>query len=358
MNTEFTGTGHDESFINNMVESALRIGLILILLVWSYEIVKPFVIPIIWGAIIAVALMPVARVLTKFLGGRQSLAVTVLTLFSITALVWPALIVSESLVGSAQTMAAAFEEGNVDIPEVPETVSEWPIVGKPIAEFWTLASTNLEAALMRIEPQLKTIGTWLLGTVASSVTGVLLFIISILMAGLFMAKADTMVGGLKRLATRIAGDDGPEWVDLSGATVRSVVQGVLGVALIQSFLAALGLFIMGVPAAGLWSVLILLLAVMQLPPLLVLAPIIAYVFSYADTTPAVLFTIWSIFAGISDAFLKPLMLGRGVAVPMPVILLGAIGGMLASGIIGLFIGAVVLALWYKLFQLWMQKAAA
>ncbi len=205
---------------------------------------------------------------------------------------------------------------------------------------------------------MKAVGAWLLGTVASGITGVLLFTISILIAGLFMAKADSMVAGLKRLATRIAGDDGPEWVDLSGATVRSVMQGVLGVAVIQAFLAALGLFIMDVPGAGLWSVLILLLAIMQLPPLLVLAPIIAYVFSYADTTPAVLFTIWSIFAGISDAFLKPMMLGRGVAVPMPVILLGAIGGMITSGIVGLFVGAVILALWYKLFTVWMKNADA
>ena len=358
MNTEVTGTGHDENFINNMVESALRIGLIFILVIWSYEIVKPFVIPIVWGAIIAVALMPIARLLAKLLGGRQSLAVTLLTLISITALVWPTIIVSESLVGSAQTLAAAFEEGNVEVPDVPENVAEWPIVGKPIAEFWSLASTNLEAALTKIEPQMKAVGAWLLGTVASGITGVLLFTISILIAGLFMAKADSMVAGLKRLATRIAGDNGPEWVDLSGATVRSVMQGVLGVAVIQAFLAALGLFIMDVPGAGLWSVLILLLAIMQLPPLLVLAPIIAYVFSYADTTPAVLFTIWSIFAGISDAFLKPMMLGRGVAVPMPVILLGAIGGMIASGIVGLFVGAVILALWYKLFTVWMAKADA
>ena len=358
MNTEVTSSGHDENFINNMVESALRIGLILILVIWSYDIVRPFVIPIIWGAIIAVALMPVARMLAKLLGGRQSLAVTLLTLFSIAALVWPTIIISESLVGSAKNLAAMFQDGTVDIPELPAAIAAWPIIGQPIEQFWTLASTNLEAALAKIGPQLQTVGAWLLGTVASSVTGVLLFIISILIAGLFMAKAESLVGGLKRLATRIAGADGPEWVDLSGATVRSVMQGVLGVALIQSFLAALGLFIMDVPGAGLWSVLILLLAIMQLPPLLVLAPIIAYVFSYADTTPAVLFTIWSIFAGISDAFLKPMMLGRGVAVPMPVILLGAIGGMIASGIVGLFVGAVILALWYKLFTVWMKKADA
>jgi predicted PurR-regulated permease PerM len=129
-----------------------------------------------------------------------------------------------------------------------------------------------------------------------------------------------------------------------------VVQGVLGVAIIQSILGGVGIWAIGIPAAGLWALIILLLAIMQLPPLLIMGPLAIYAFSFADTTPAIIFLVWSIIVSASDAFLKPIFLGRGVDVPMLVILLGAIGGMILSGIIGLFVGAVVLALSYKVFQ--------
>jgi predicted PurR-regulated permease PerM len=354
MTTDTSSTTGDERFVNNMVESALRIGLIFLLLIWTYAIVKPFVIPIVWGAIIAVALMPAAQKLRTLLGDRPTLAATLLTLVCLAVLIIPTVILTESLVESTQGIVAAIDRGSITIPTPPPEVAEWPIVGKPISEIWTLASTNIEAAFMKIEPQLKTAGSWLLGQVASSFVSILMFVISILIAGLLIAKADLAIVTTKKMATRIVGDQGPEWADLSAATVRSVVQGVLGVAVIQSFLAAIGLFVMEIPGAGFWSVLILLLAIIQLPPFLVLGPIIAYVFSYAETTPAVIFTIWSLIASFSDTVLKPLLMGRGLDVPMPVILLGAIGGMLLAGIIGLFGGAVVLAIAYKLLTLWIE----
>ena len=183
----------------------------------------------------------------------------------------------------------------------------------------------------------------------------LLFLVSLIIAGVFMAKADAVEASIKRLMTRVVGDQGAEWTDLSAATVRSVVQGVLGVAVIQAILSAIGLVVMDVPAWGIWVVIVLFLAIVQLPPILILGPIMVYVWSYADTTPALIFTIYGIIVSGSDVWLKPMLLGRGLDVPMPVILLGAIGGMMASGIIGLFAGAVVLALWYKLFGLWLES---
>jgi len=358
MGTESDGSSANKQFIDNMVESALRIGLIFVLLFWSYQLISPFLVPILWGAIIAVALMPVMLKLKALLGGRHATAATLVTLLGVALLVAPTIILSDSIVGSVQTVAAQFEQGDIDIPKPPPEVAEWPFIGEPIHQIWTLASENLEAALQQIEPQLKATGAWLLSQVASSLVSVLMFIISIIVAGLFMAKADTAVPAVKRMATRLVGDQGSEWVDLSGATVRSVVQGVLGVAVIQAFLAAIGLFVMDVPAAGLWTVLVLLLAIMQLPPILILGPIIAYVFSYADTTPAVLFAVWSVMTSFADTVLKPLLMGRGLDVPMPVILMGAIGGMLMNGIIGLFSGAVVLAIWYKLFGVWLSSERA
>ena len=143
-------------------------------------------------------------------------------------------------------------------------------------------------------------------------------------------------------------------VELAVATVRSVTLGILGVALIQTLLASLGFLLVGVPGAGLWALLVMILAVVQLPTILVLGPIIIYVFSTSSAVIAVVFAIWSILVGISDAFLKPLLMGRGVDVPMLVIFIGAIGGFMTSGIIGLFVGAIIFSLGYKLFLIWLD----
>jgi predicted PurR-regulated permease PerM len=144
---------------------------------------------------------------------------------------------------------------------------------------------------------------------------------------------------------------------MAGATIRSVAQGVLGVAIIQAILAGIGLLAIGVPYAGIWTLLVLLLAIMQVPTILVLGPIMLYVFSVEATLPAVLFMIWGLLVGFSDNVLKPLLLGRGLDVPMLVILMGAIGGMIFSGIIGLFVGAVVLSVGYRLFTAWLRQDA-
>jgi predicted PurR-regulated permease PerM len=224
-----------------------------------------------------------------------------------------------------------------------------------LSAFWSGASENLGATLTSIAPHLKEAGGWLLSTAAGAGVGVLQFVVSIIIAGVILANATGFGEFLKALATRVTGERGEEFAMLASKTVRSVAQGVLGVALIQSLLAGVGLLAADVPGAGLWALLVLLLAIVQLPPLLILAPIIVYVFSASSTTVAIIFMIWSIFVSMSDAFLKPLLLGRGVEVPMLIILIGAIGGMIYSGIIGLFVGAVVLALGYELFKAWLKE---
>ena len=151
---------------------------------------------------------------------------------------------------------------------------------------------------------------------------------------------------------------GGEWAPLAVATVRSVLKGVIGVAVIQAVLVGIGFAVMGIPGTPVWTALVLFLAIAQLPALLVVLPIIAYAFSAYDTTPAVIFTVWSLLAGASDNILKPMLMGRGVDIPMPVILIGAIGGMIAAGIMGLFAGAVILSILYKLFTLWLEQQPA
>jgi predicted PurR-regulated permease PerM len=264
---------------------------------------------------------------------------------------------SASLVEGVQGVSQGLKDGSLKIPPPPDSVADWPLIGEPTHKFWQLASTNLEAAATQLAPQLKSIGSWLLSAAAGAGAGVLQFVIAIIIAGAFMANADGAVVSLKSFAVRLVGERGEELANLSGKTVRSVAQGVLGVAVIQALLAGTGLLAMDVPGAGFWALLVLLLAIVQLPPILVLGPIIVYVFSVADTVPAVLFLVWSLLVSMSDGLLKPFLLGRGLDIPMLVILIGAIGGMISSGIIGLFIGSVILAVGYKLFMAWLEEGS-
>lgn len=345
----------DPQFMKNAIEAAIRIGILVLLAGWCFKIVEPFVIAIIWGIIIAVAIYPLFRKLQHALGDRRKLAATVITLLALAIIIVPTVMLAGSLVESTEALTTGLREGTLKVPPPNESVADWPFVGEHTFKIWLLASTNLEAALEQMSPQIKVVGGWLLETAAGAGAGILQFIISIIIAGVLLATAQGGRGVTVSLTSRLAGHKGPEFADIAGATVRSVAQGVLGVALIQALAAGIGMLAIGVPGAGLWALLVLLLAVMQLPPLLILGPVAIYVFSAYDTVPAVLFLIWALIVSVSDSFLKPMFLGRGVDVPMLVILLGAIGGMIMSGIIGLFVGAVVLALGYKLLMTWLSE---
>lgn len=355
MNTP-TPPSEEQQFQTRTLEAAIHIGLVALLLLWTYNIVKPFILPVLWGAIIAVAIYPVFRKLEKLLGGREKLAATLLTLFALALLITPTAMLSDSLIKNTEFLSTTLQEGTLSIPPPSKHVQGWPLIGEQLHSTWSLASTNLGALLEKFKPQLKTAGSWLLSSAAGAGGTLIKFFISIIIAGALLIYARGSSRTVELIAARLMGpQSGKEVAELAGATIRSVAQGVLGVALIQAVLAAIGLILAGVPYAGLWALLVLLLAIIQLPPLLVLGPIIAYVFTTTATVPAVIFMIWSLLVSMSDSFLKPLLLGRGMDVPTLVILLGAIGGMLLSGIIGLFVGAVVLAVVYTLFKSWLEQ---
>ena len=355
--TDAAATNDDRVFTRRAVEATVRIGLIAALAWWCLRIVSPFVMPVLWAIIFAVALFPVFRWLRSKLGGRGGLSAALLTLVALALLIVPIVMLSTSMIESVQSITRGVEDGTLTVPPPPEGVADWPVVGENLASAWAQAADNLQAFLGTYRDQLKPLWAWVVSQAAGAGAAALLFFLAIVIAGLLMAKADGAVSAANSLATRLAGEDGAAMVSTAGATIRSVVQGVLGVAVIQSLLAGVGMLAVGVPGAGLWAGVILVLAVIQLPPLLVMGPVIAYVFTTAGTFTAVLFLIFGLFVSVSDAFLKPLFLGRGVEVPMPVILIGALGGMMMSGVVGLFIGAVVLALGYGLTVAWVQKGA-
>jgi len=346
----------DRLFQARVMETAIRLSLLALLVLWCFQIVRPFVLPVLWGAIMAVAIYPLFEKAYTALGGREKLTATLITLLALTILIVPTVMLSTSMVESSKSLSEQLDAGTLAVPPPSETVKDWPLIGEKTYGVWKLFSTNLEVALGKFKPQVEAIGKWFIAGAAGVGGGILMFVVSIIIAGAFLVYGRSGSDALVKVTGRVLGDrGGREFVDLASATIRSVAQGVLGVALIQSILAGIGLLLIGVPYAGVWAALILLLAIVQLPPILILGPIIVYVFSVAETVPAVIFMIWSLIVSSSDAFLKPLFLGRGMDIPMLVILLGAIGGMILSGIIGLFVGAVVLAVGYSLFMHWLDQ---
>jgi len=339
-----------ESHIQKSIYTALRIGFVALLFVMSYLILKPFVGLVLWAIIIAVALFPLHKKFSKFLGNREKLSAILIVLIGISMLVIPAVLFTASTVESAQAISNQMDAGTLSVPPPDEAVAEWPIIGKPIYETWKGASKSLSDVIEMFEPQIKEMAPKLLSTATGLTVTVLLFIISLIISGALMINAKASEKTAVLVFKTLAGSEGEKFATLAGKTIRSVVQGVLGTAVIQAFFISIGLFLIDFPGTEIVSIIVLFVAIIQLPVLLVMIPVVIYVFTYAGTTAAVIFTIWAVLWSASDNVIKPILMGRGMDIPMLVILLGAIGGMMMGGIIGLFVGAVFLAFSYETFQ--------
>jgi predicted PurR-regulated permease PerM len=346
----------DNRIVASSILSYVQFGALVLLLWWCLNIIAPFLNLVVWGIVISVAAYPSHVALTAKLGGRSKISTLVLTLAGIAIVAVPAWILAESTIGGVQELAADFEDGTVTIPPPADGVAEWPIIGENVHAAWSLAATNLEAAVNKFEPQIKELGRSLLGRAAAGVGGILQMVLSMIIAGALLGQATSGHRITQQFFSRLMGETrGPAMADLSISIIRSVVKGVLGIALIQTLLSVIGLLVMGVPAAGLLGFAVLVVAIVQLPPILVMGPVAIWVYSVADPIPATIFLVYSIIVSSADAFLKPLLLGRGVEVPMLVILLGAIGGAISMGILGLFLGAVILALGYEMLSAWLRE---
>ncbi|MNF76649.1 putative inner membrane protein [compost metagenome] len=268
----------------------------------------------------------------------------------------PIYLLGTSVSDSIESALAILKSDRLEIPLPNEKIATLPLIGKPLYTFWMQSATDMSSVLMKLMPYIKTVGLTLLGKMAGVGVGFLLFIGALIIAGVLMAYGENGERSAMAIATRLSGPErGPSITVLCTATIRAVAQGVVGIAFIQMLLVGVGFVLMGVPGAGLLAMVALLMGIMQLPVILITIPVIAYVFATEGTTLAtVIFGIYSLIAGMSDNILKPLMLGRGVDVPMPVILIGALGGMVSGGFIGLFIGPVALAVGYQLFWQWVD----
>jgi len=339
------------------IEIAIHLVLVILLTTACLMILRPFLPMVAWGIIIAIAVNPAYQKLRSLLGGRGKLAAVIFTLLFLGVLIVPVAMLTETMIQGFQTLIAHTREGTLGIPAPPESVRTWPLVGGPLYSTWDKASSNLTEVLKSVAPQLRALVPGLLHASAGIGMTVVEFVLSILVAGVLLANASGGAVVSHSLASRLFGDRGPEFETLAGSTIRSVTNGILGVAVIQSVLAGVGFLTARLPGAGLWTLVFLFAAVLQAGGL-VLLPAVIYMFAVASTTKAVLFLLWCILVSVVEHALKPLLLGRGVAVPIVVIFLGAIGGFLAVGIIGLFVGAIVLCIGYKLFLAWLEGPVA
>lgn len=350
---------NSSDFTHNTIEAAVRLGLLLLLAVWCLKIITPFIVPVVWGAIIAVAIYPLFSKLKSALGGKNRLSAVVYTLLALALLITPTVMISDSLIDTSSVISQRYLDGSLDIPPPDDSVKQWPLIGQEIHSLWSQASDNLEQTLKKYNAETRKAGKFIVEGAAGAASTILQFVLSIIISGILVANAGAAYETTIKFFSRItSAESGKNFADLTRDTIRSVAQGVLGVAMIQAALSALGMMVMQVPAWGIWTLAVLVVAIAQLPLILVLGFVCAYVFSVAETTPAVIFTIYCLVITFIDGFLKPMFLGRGMDTPMLVILIGAIGGMLMSGIIGLFVGAIVLALGYELFMAWLNMPKA
>jgi predicted PurR-regulated permease PerM len=273
-------------------------------------------------------------------------------------LTMPVVLLTGSLVESSMGIASDISDGSVQVPAPPERVEEWPLVGEKLHSSWTLASQNINAALERFSPQLELLRGRLVAIAGGAGAAFLQLFFSVVIAGVLLAASQKSMDGVRSVVNWLVGEEGPVLLSISESTVRSVARGVLGAAIIESILIAIGMIVADVPGAGFWTFLVLVLSIIQIPPLLVLVPMTAYVLSASEPLGATVFIVCGILAVAVDAFLKPILLGRAADAPMLVVLMGAIGGMMLAGIVGLFVGAVFLTLGWELLQYSLAKAKA
>ena len=310
-----------------------------------------------WALILAVSLYPAHQMFARRLGGRDGLAATLLVLIGVVLIVAPTTVLAMALGDSIQGFAERVSDHSLQVPEPPASVAAWPVIGAKAHALWSQAHTDLPSLVMSLQPYLGDISKKALGAVAAIGGSVLLFLFSFAIAGVMMAFGQSGAAGIRSVFDRIVGiERGERFAQLCTSTIRAVAQGVLGVALIQAIVVGLLLLFAGIPFAAALAAIVLVLGIAQLPALLVTLPVIAYIWwspSYG-TGAAIMHTVLLALAGTLDNILKPLLLGRGVDAPMTVILIGALGGMATSGILGMFLGATLLALGYKIFMSWVD----
>lgn len=323
----------------------------------SFWVVRPFLAPLTWAVAITVATWPLLLRIQSWLGGRRSLAVVAMTLALLLILVVPLYFSVRAIIGSAERIASSTGQlAALTIPQPPNWVQAVPVVGAKVAGRWQqLAAGGPSEISAQLAPYVHGVVRWFAGQVGS--VGLLLvqFLLTVVISAILYANGETAARAAELFARRLAGPQGEDAVHLAGQAIRSVALGVVVTAVLQTFFAGLGLMIVGVPFATILTAAIFILCIAQVGPLLLLIPAVIWVYSANGPVWGTGFLLWAIFCGTFDNFLRPMLIKRGANLPLLLIFAGVIGGLIGFGIIGLFIGPVVLAVAYTLLVDWVSE---
>jgi predicted PurR-regulated permease PerM len=343
---------------DEIVQLALRLGLLIFLVYWSFVLVRPFIPVLAWSIILTVALYPAFDWLAQNLGGRPKLAATLITLVNLAIIIGPVAWLGLGMVEGVQHLAGLLGAGTLAIPSPPQAIKDWPLVGPQLYGLWEQASSNMAAALRALTPYLKPLAGPMLAVAGSTGIGALKFVLSVAISGVLFLYGPGLVAASRRIQARLVTQRSEDFVGLAGLTIRTVSQGVIGVAVLQALLAGVGLKLAGVGHAGLLAFAVLILAILQIGAAIVLFPVLIWIWATKEFGVALLLTIYLLIVGLADNVLKPMLMGRGLNTPMLVIFIGVLGGMIAHGMVGLFIGPIILAVVWQLAMAWMGEEPA
>jgi len=344
----------NQSANNSVYDTTIRLFILILIVGWCLAIMYPFVSIILWSVILAMALHPLHKILSEKMGGRPKLASSIIVIFALAIIFIPIWLLVDSLFEEVKALKVSFDNGTLSIPPPTEQVKGWPVIGERLYEIWQNASENLGQTALKYKDQLLSVGSTVGKGILSAASGVAQIMISFIIAAIILVFGEAGKF-IRKFFRKVAGDRGDEYADMTLKTVGNVVKGIIGVALILAILNGILFMLAGIPYAGIWTLLVFVLGVLQLPLFFITVPIIVYMFATKEIMPAILWTVLLLVAGLSDNVLKPILLGKGAPVPMLVIFIGVIGGFMFSGFIGLFTGAIVMSLGYKLFVGWINS---
>jgi len=347
-----------EPLNRNTIDALVRLSIIAFLVYWAALLIHPFLVLITWSVILVIVLYPAYAWSVSRLHLPSAIAAGVIVAFCLVILLGPATWLGLSLGASVRWLAQRLASGELAIPPPFEAVRKWPLIGAKAYDLWSLASTNFSEAFAKIGPGLRPLSTRLLFFVSSAGLSMVTFIASVVIAGFLFKPGPSLVKSVGSVFRRLTTEHGDEYVELVGISVRNLARGVIGVALLQSLLVGVGLIVAGVPGAGLISLSVLILAIIQVGSAIVIIPVVIWSFFTMETSAAVLFAAYMVPVSLIDNFLRPVIMARGLKTPMWIILIGLLGGVWVHGLIGLFVGPIVLAIAWEIVKIWVWQGTS
>ncbi|WP_112945404.1 MULTISPECIES: AI-2E family transporter [unclassified Rhizobium] len=338
--------------IEARVSDLVRLGIIGLFAYWTVLLIAPFALIVVWSAILAVALYPMFNALSRLIGNRPVIAATVIVVACLVLIIAPVALVAVNFADAVEGLVGKLQAESFALPAAPESIRGWPVIGERLYAGWNKVAGDLASNIIEYQKPILHVMGIVVAKLASISGGVLSFVASVILSGFFLTQSRRLAETIQVLASRIAGDRGVGFAKLAGTTVRNVSRGVIGVAFLQTLMCGLCFAFFDLPARGALTFIIFMLCVMQLGPGLVLVPAIIWGWLSWPTPVALALTVVAVPIMLVDNVLKPILMAKGLSTPMLVILIGVIGGTLSYGLLGLFLGPIVLSVFYELLRAW------